>query len=130
MIEYGFRGKRLDNDEWVYGDFIKGEYCYISSKENFYNAVVSIGGNMATFVDIIDPKTIGHYINLKDKNKNKIYMGDIIKNCDDNCIYIYALRTFEDLLSFYYWYRECVICEDNIEILGNIYENPELSIGG
>ena len=73
MREIEFRGKRLDNEEWVYGwlrqtghqniekpngQYIRTEkYYQIQDKE--YNSY------------FVDPKTIGQYTGLKDKKRKK-----------------------------------------------------------
>lgn len=61
MREIEFRAKRKfdKNKKWVYGDLIQGENSYISTKEEFYSAVVSLDGHMSTFVELVDKETIG-----------------------------------------------------------------------
>jgi len=73
---------------------------------------------------------------LKDKNGKEVYEGDIITNHDfesnlligfssDKCAFVGSKTTsfnIEDIYNFF----DDIVFEDKWEVIGNIYENPEL----
>lgn len=141
MSEYKFRGKSIKTKEWVYGYYWTNE-----NGNHFIRQTIDLK-NCFTIADVeVIPETVGQYTLLKDLDKNNIYMGDILK-IDDNIRRIYDLKDimYVDFIegSFYLkaekeikWSMlRClpalVNIEGNIraEVIGNIYDNPEL-VGG
>lgn len=139
-----FRAK-TESNIWVYGSLV-----YTASKNEYY-IVEHNEENLATPIRVQE-KTIGQYIGLCDKNEKEIFEGDIIvhdsypfKNslvaygkfnfsaCDEYKCEHYGFFAKNSKISSGYVDAEhnngysILASETNeIEILGNIYDNPEL----
>ena len=120
MRERDFRGKRLDNGVWVYGDLhIKAKTPHIH--DCFARSVH------------IDPATVGQYTGMKDKKGTKIYEGDIIK-LDSFNPPLFVVDFVEGAFCLkqddYGYYTDIHYVQhagiNQAEIIGNIHDNPEL----
>ena len=134
MREIKFRGKRVDNGEWVYGAFVP------DALETPDNDLITWGfirrynrdiGKMETIE--VARESVGQYTGLCDKNGVEIYEGDIIVSTYKDMGTDTGLVVFKDC-GFKVEIPnigddELVDWEsysDSIEVIGNIYENPDL----
>lgn len=87
------------------------------------------GGGKAHQEETKDRFVLMQYTRLKDKNGKEIYEGDIVKHEEGNlvvewCEQEVGFRLYNGVI--YRQTPEPNISEWDIEIIGNIYENPEL----
>ena len=142
MREILFRGKCVDNGEWIEG-YLANFKCYLD--ERVFTVIIPTDVTLYPHSEIeswaeVDPETVGQWTGLLDKNGNKIFEGDIIlveehkpivngvykvSYCDvnqcwclerDPVIHLRAFFTFSDLNCFW----------ETSKVIGNIHDNPEL----
>ena len=146
MREILFRAKRADNGEWVEGYYIyhiKRTICPIGDSvkpEDEQHVIMQDGfsdWNMPrnTVVFDIDPETVCQYTGLKDKKGNRIWENDIvrIKNSMDEGIgniEFYGGMWYVDGEPSNSLYDIVEYDEADVEVIGNIFDNPELLKGG
>lgn len=137
MREIKFRGKRVDNGEWVIGSLVM--VCNGESLKRYPCIVISYNHDTFDWHEVI-PETIGQFTGLTDKNGKEIFEGDILRLYLPNdewlhhkkservvsmefLNYEWYLRGFNSLNGNFYFGN---IKADMLEIIGNIHDNPEL----
>lgn len=127
---YLCKAKRKDNGEWVIGF-----YAYINKKHYIYTGQLIRSGlyDIAERFEV-DPSTICQCIGLKDKNSNLIWENDIVRTIYDGIEHIYQVIWDKSELDFkatngkefYKSNFEYLPCCEEVEVIGNIFENKEL----
>ncbi|HFU6478430.1 TPA: YopX family protein [Listeria monocytogenes] len=143
MREIEFRGKRIDNGEWVYGNLMQFEdsATFIFADERKGASTLTYAHFIINNMHAIDKKTIGQYTVLKDKNGKKIFEGDIVAFSEDD-FHVFNSQVeyfsedgypaFDIKVPSTYYFDSNVFSEVSmsglyeIEVIGNIHENPEL----
>ena len=142
MREILFRGKRIDNGEWVFGYYIKATHNWnekgIHEDWIATDTVQNGGWCNVRGKHAVDPSTVGQFTGLTDKNGKKIFEGDFVKEQDvvhngeiqipghifsvvmrNGCwcvIPIYDTDEWDFLNSYLPF----------LEVIGNIHDNSEL----
>jgi len=130
MREILFKAKRIDNGEWIIGNLYRFDRDPKSWQIQTVNGYVCHS-------NIVDPETVCQYIGLKDKNGIEIYEDDIVRG--EKGI-IAVVKWEEDIDCDRYWMTAAGFLidlddheygvddakTDKIEVIGNIYDNPEL----
>ena len=126
MREILFRGKAVDADKWIYGDL-----RHISDERGGYILCIvdNTNGknNDVTGVEVI-PETVGQYTGSIDKNRTKIFEGDIVRAITRLTEIYVEVVTFKNGA---FWYKNWSWVKfgfkfEKTEVIGNIYDNPEL----
>lgn len=153
MREFLFKAKRIDNGEWVEGYYIRDQY-HIGGKDIIFYRKDS--DRFTVYTNIIDIETLCQFTGLCDKNGKKIWENDILMchgNPKDLAKVLFGefgvrnIETGSIVDKVVGWHYEVVPtdaisrCEPfcwpmplteyyidrcEMEVVGNIFDNPEL----
>lgn len=119
-----FRGKRTENGEWKYGL----PHYNLDNEIEF----ITVPGKIYPNCFKVDPDTVGQFISVLDKNKMQIFDGDIVRTkygrickvvwfAPQLCWDLYPLESKSKAPDTYDLFKS-----ENLEVIGNIYDNPEI----
>lgn len=129
MREVLYRGKRIDNGEWVYGGVCQSEtWTEILSVKDIAGDSYTPDTSEIIEYEVV-PETVGQYIGLCDVSGVKVFEGDIVEVYtederaqvvfdQESARYNLEFSTFVADFDSYY--------TSEIEVVGNVYDNPEL----
>lgn len=133
---YLFRAKRIDNGEWaegyIFDDGFENGRIFVGRLviEEYHGTACDEWDIIGTDFCEIDPSTICQCTGLKDKNGNLIFEHDIIK-CKGiitavswNTKYASWVLTRKGWM-YHHFFGESQDSEE-CEVIGNIFDNPEL----
>lgn len=135
MRERISRGKRIDNDEWIYWNRygrltdINGEPIKVEINTSALRPYVFYVNELP----IINDETVGDYIGLSDKNGKNIFEGDVVTYVGEVCLVKWDDETAKFVLE-----SEGLVCDfeevwcnrnrvkSKIEVISNVHDNPKL----
>ena len=132
MREIKFRGKRIANGEWVYGDLLQGLYGDVYIVITHENGVTKYE---------VQNETLGQYTGIKDSKGRRIFEGDILSVLGSfnqkgmltnfHVEYVEKKGAFGMLLEAGDFVSVASLfkvrgLETDVVITGNIHDNPEL----
>lgn len=130
MRDIIFKAKRRDNKKWI-----EGYYCKYGDNDCIIEPTTF---GLAKGIGVI-PETVGQYTGLLDKDGKKVFEGDVIKDLGGSMdgiprvvIWNEVWMEFETYLVKSHWAygtnnsRLWLMRNREIEVIGNIHDNPEL----
>lgn len=123
MREILFKAKRKLDGAWVVGDL---------SQHKTGKKFIKLCGGSATHSFEVDENTICQYTGLTDKNGNKIWENDVVKDTDIHLLGSveydeeHGMYVINEVNDGYQNFQEFWSCT---EVIGNIFDRPDLLKG-
>lgn len=128
-----FKAKRLDDGEWVEGGYFSEPY----TEKKFIICWNSFGLGFNEFIEV-DPDTLCQYTGLTDKNGEKIWENDIVRDKTGDIFRIYwseqllnysakcVKSTFSVFINQKWDLGTLLKSQIDVEVYGNVFDNADL----
>lgn len=141
MREILFRGKQIKYGKWIEGYYCPKPYSHFPCEPTIFPFETI---NKDWHGERVDPETVGQYTGLTDKNGRKIFEGDIVAGTAYSSEWIGVIVWIDEIATFgarYFhrtdptaWQNSSILTavsrhrQDKFaaQVIGNIYDNPEL----
>lgn len=121
------------NGRKIKGIWVYGFYCFSQKRRGAFGQTVSELDSDTHYIVFprgesckVIPETVGQYTGLTDKNGKKIFEEDIVKVSNKFIDYVVfdcgCFNIERQVMNYEFTYQNF----KNIEVIGNIYDNPEL----
>lgn len=114
-----FRGRRFDTKEWICGSLLEDDIIVTKGATDVDEDYIGFHDEWSSVL----PETVGQFTGLTDKNGKKIFEGDILKwdEKEWGCPFFETVTWNYELFEIRQreWKSFC-------EVVGNIFDNPEL----
>jgi len=125
MRDIKFRGKRPDNGKWIIG--------WLFQDDDDHLPMIHEGGTLDVWEQVSE-NTIGQFTGLCDCKGEEIYEGDILQFRDRSiCEVLWNDDVSAFCIRFSFEHEPGIValglwqgCERNIEVIGNVHDNPTL----
>lgn len=127
-----YRGKRLDNGEWVEGAFCPKCWSLSCGREVAGPRIIKLDAPHSGVWFAVNPSTVGQFTGLLDKNGKWIFEGDVVLKRTYNGKKAFPVEFGGGM--FYCGFgggsstatHRYTLEDKQIEVIGNIHDNPEL----
>lgn len=124
MREILFRGKRVDNGEWVKGWYFQKQNPFTEDGDPVRHCI----SDLPPFGHEVIQETVGQFTGQTDKNGEKIFEGDIVKavNMGKPMVISYQSGSFGLCREDTYYADLGEYEKRQIQVIGNIYDDQEI----